>query len=337
MLLHVVSLVVVLASGLIEREFKTIAETNQAISQSPSGKKDHRLCRRVVKSRAKSSSHSVEIANVYLLGGQSNMQGLGKLIEIPEGVPRAIPHAFFWNGKSFEPLVLGETRTSSKITEFGPEIGLALEVATADCPIFLVKYHASGMPLHHGWDGGMWVGGDPAPGRRTFYPGENTDDPNMGTLYVKMREEFRAALEHLKQSGRQPMVRGFVWMQGEQDSKEEISAASYAESLKRLRGRLAEDLQCDEPLPMVFGQVLPHVPALERFKYRETIREQMAACDAGSGRTESMPCASMISTDGFSLLPDTVHYDTNGQLKLGEAFGKALKQMSATNSEPEIQ
>ncbi|MBL8820962.1 MAG: hypothetical protein JNJ77_00110 [Planctomycetia bacterium] len=32
----------------------------------------------------------------------------------------------------------------------------------------------------------------------------------------------------------------------------------------------------------------------------------------------------MISTDGFSLMPDTVHYNAAGQLKLGKAFAAAM-------------
>ena len=32
----------------------------------------------------------------------------------------------------------------------------------------------------------------------------------------------------------------------------------------------------------------------------------------------------MVSTDGFGLLPDTVHYDAGGQVALGRAFAAAL-------------
>jgi hypothetical protein len=37
----------------------------------------------------------------------------------------------------------------------------------------------------------------------------------------------------------------------------------------------------------------------------------------------------MVSTDGFSLMPDTVHYDAAGQLRLGKAFAAALKELAA--------
>ncbi len=108
--------------------------------------------------------------DVYLLGGQSNMQGVGKIASLPNDVPKQIPHTYFWNQRTFEPLVLGTTKVSATLTTFGPEVGFALQTASADRPIYLVKYYASGMPLHHGWNGTEWVGGNAAPGRRNFYP-----------------------------------------------------------------------------------------------------------------------------------------------------------------------
>lgn len=270
---------------------------------------------------------SSQAVDVYLLGGQSNMQGLGKVAEIPSEIPKEIPNTFFWAGGKFEPLVLGKTKISSRLTEFGPEVGFALNIASAQRPVYLIKYYASGMPLHHGWNGGNWVGGEPAAGRRNFYPGEQADDTNTGTLYIEMRDQFKAGMKDLSEQGFEPTIRGFVWMQGEQDSKQEVSATNYASSLKRLRLRLIEDMKTAPDLPFVFGQVLPHEPPLERFTYRKEIREQMAACDPSSNKPEAMMNTKMVSTDGYSLLPDTVHYDTAGQLRLGEALASALKQM----------
>ena len=265
--------------------------------------------------------------DVYLLGGQSNMQGVGKIADLPAEVKKEIPHTFFWNGKTFEPLVLGTTQISTRVTDFGPEVGFALDTATAERPAYLIKYHASGMPLHHGFDGDKWLGGDPAPGRRTFYPGEKADDTNTGTLYAAMVKQFRAGVTNLSEEGHTPTVRGFVWMQGEADAKQKESATTYAASLSRLRKRLAEDMKCGADMRVVFGQVLPHEPPAARFTHRKEIREQMAACDSASKKPEAMKNATVVSTDGFTLLPDTVHYDAAGQLKLGKAFASAMKKL----------
>lgn len=272
---------------------------------------------------------SAEEVDVYLLSGQSNMQGSGRIADIPADVPREIPHAFFWNGKAFEPLVVGKTNVSGKPETFGPEIGFALEAATAERPIYLVKYYASGMPLYYGWNGSQWAGDKPGPGRRNFYPGTSADDPNQGTLYREMLSRYRAALASLERSGEAPVISGFVWMQGEMDSKHELSAGTYAEQLGLLRQRLGEDLKAPESIPLAVGQVLPHEPALPRYTHRRLLREKMAAADSRSGKPEALSKSRMVSTDGFGLLPDTVHYDAAGQLQLGRAFAAAMKELAA--------
>jgi hypothetical protein len=262
--------------------------------------------------------------DVFLLAGQSNMQGSAKVAELPAEMVRPIAGTFFWTGKTFEPFVVGATRSAKKPGEFGPEVAFALALERGGRPRYLVKYAVGGMPLHHGWDAATWVGGEPAPGRKNFHPGGAADDPAQGTFYRNMLGQFRAALAFLRQRGDVPVVRGLLWMQGEQDSKHEESAAVYARSLRTLRDRVAVDLGL-ESLPLVFGQVLPHEPPAARFTHRNLVRAQQAAADGRSGKAEAIPGAVMVSTDGIGLLPDTVHYDTQGQLRLGREFARALE------------
>lgn len=267
--------------------------------------------------------------DVWLFGGQSNMQGIAQLADLPPDVPKNIPNAWFWNDQRFEPLVLGQTKLSGRTGEFGPEVGFALQMAQSEHPNYLIKYSASGMPLDHGWNGDTWVGGEPQPGRRNFYPGETPDDPNTGTLYREMCARFLAAVKHLEGEGYRPVIRGFLWMQGEQDSKHKESANNYAANLKRLRQRLAADLNAPAGLPLVFGQALPYEPAAARFTHRLELRAQMAAADAESRRPEAIRNAKMVATDGFGLLPDTVHFNADGQLRLGIGMAKAMKALLA--------
>lgn len=142
-----------------------------------------------------------------------------------------------------------------------------------------------------------------------------------------MLSRYKQALAQLAKQGEEPQVQGFLWMQGEMDAKGEESAITYAANLKRLRDRLTADLKIDPELPMVYGQVLPHEPAAPRFTHRTETRRQMADADADSGKPEAMPNAKMVSTDGYDLLPDTVHYSTKGQLQLGEEMAVAMKKL----------
>lgn len=272
---------------------------------------------------------AAEVVEVYLLGGQSNMQGLGQLKEVPAELPRSWKHIRFWNRTEFAPLHFGQTQTSTRVGEFGPEYGLALGLAEPAREICLVKFHASGMPLHHGWNAGKWQGGESQPGRVNFHPGKDAADPNQGTLYHRMVAQFRAALARVRAEEKTPVVRGFVWMQGEQDAKHEISATNYASNLRLLRDRLVADVGAAPDMPLVFGQVLTHEPALERFTHRTEVRAAMAAADSRSGKPEAIPHARMVSTDGLGLLADTVHYNTDGQLRLGRAFASALQAFGA--------
>lgn len=266
--------------------------------------------------------------DVYLFGGQSNMQGQGLIDELPPQQKAPPENVAYWNGKDFEPLVPGQTRTSDRPGDFGPEIPFADSISKPEKPACLIKYSANGMPLDPGWNGDTWVGGKPEAGRVNFYPGTTATDAAQGKLYKEMAERFRNGLEAIRKRGDTPVVRGFLWMQGEQDSKEHASAQNYPANLKLLRDRLAADLGIAS-LPMVFGQVLPHADPLPRFTARDLIRARMADADMNSGKPDAIPLCKMVSTDGFQLRADTVHYDTTGLIKLGQAMAKAIPQLPA--------
>ncbi|MFD2158052.1 sialate O-acetylesterase [Rubritalea tangerina] len=264
--------------------------------------------------------------DVYLLGGQSNMQGIGKIAQLPNAQDIDLSRTHFFTGKGFETIQLGKTKTSARPADFGPEIGFGQVMNQKGKEIYIIKYFASGMPLHPGWNRNKWVGLPAAPKRTNFYPGTNAQDPNKGRLYLAMQKRFASGVQSLKAAGHTPKIRGFLWMQGEQDSKNQTSATTYAKHLKLLKNRLSEDMNVD-PLPLVFGQVLPYTPALDRFTHRTEIRQQMAAADSKSGKSESIPTTTMVSTDPFPLLKDKVHYNAEGQLLLGQAFADAMLEL----------
>ncbi|MCA9106987.1 MAG: hypothetical protein KDA83_16320 [Planctomycetales bacterium] len=270
---------------------------------------------------------SESAVDVYLLSGQSNMQGSGRVADLPASWLEPIESVRFWNGTDFEVLTPSVTRSAARVEQFGPEVGFAREMAelAPERTIYLIKFFRSGQPLHHGWNGNQWAGPDPGPGRANFYPGLDADDPNQGRHYRDMMTVAQAAWRHLEQQGLEPRLRGIVWMQGEQDSKHEQSAGEYAASLAQFKQRTEQDLHSDS-VPFVFGQVLPHSPPLPRFTHRDLIRAQQQAVDMRSGAPESTVGCWMVSTDGMPLLNDTVHYDARGQAMLGQAFALGMLQ-----------
>lgn len=265
--------------------------------------------------------------DVYLLSGQSNMQGVGKIAQLPELWREPVAGAHFWNGTAYEVLDPGSSRISARAGEFGPELGFAraMRMLEPEQELYMIKFYRSGQPLHHGWHGGRWIGGDPAPNRNNFYPGEEDGDANTGTHYKAMLVMARAAFAHLREQGYEPVLRGVVWMQGEQDAKHAVSADEYAESLARLKRRIEEDLE-SESVPFVFGQALSHDPALDRFTDRPLLRQRMSEADMCSGDERAAEGVWMVTTEGMPLEDDTVHYNAEGMKLLGTAFGVGMLQ-----------
>jgi hypothetical protein len=278
---------------------------------------------------ATSAIHAAEnppTVDVYLLSGQSNMAGSGQASQLAEMWQQPVEGAFIYQGGAYKSLVAGKDGKSGR---FGPEVGFA-HYMTQNNPkrskIFIIKFALSGQPLDAGWtkptaNGGGWVGPEPGPNRTTFYPGTSPEDPNIGLHYKRLHAHVTAALKSLKDKGHTPHVRGIVWMQGEADAKHDISAGRYDQSLALFKQRLESDFAEGKNVPFVFGQVLPHEPALERFKARDLIRQRMAEVDHRSGDKRAVENIWMVPTEGMELLKDTVHYSTKGQLAMGQAFG----------------
>ncbi len=271
------------------------------------------------------AQNQVQAVDVYLLSGQSNMAGVGEAGELNEPWNQPIDGAYLFDGKAFKTLVAGKDGRSGR---FGPELGFAhyLRNNQPGRPeIYLIKFALSGQLLDAGWNGGAadgssWVSAEPGPNRKTFYPGTSADDPNVGLHYKAMMKHVQAALEALKAEGKSPVLRGIVWMQGEQDAKNEVSAGRYAQTLALFKKRIESDLD-SKPVPLVFGQVLPYEPAMDRFTHRDLIRQRMAEADWRSESKQAIDHVWMVPTDGLELNADTVHYSTKGLIELGQAFG----------------
>ncbi|WP_158545256.1 sialate O-acetylesterase [Bremerella cremea] len=267
-----------------------------------------------------------EVAEVYLLSGQSNMAGSGRKEQLPEHWQTPVPNVQYWNGEAFVTFDPGQLNLNGK-DRFGPELGFAHTLGTLnpDQTFYIVKFALSGQPLHAGFHGGKWMGAEPGPNRNTFYPGEAADDPNRGNHYKRLHGQFSAALTALKQAGKTPRLRGIVWMQGEADAKQEVSALTYDQSIDLLKRRIEEDC-ASGPVPFVMGEILPHDPPLERFTHRSAIRQAQQAADMRSGSPRAISGVWNVSTDGMPLLADTVHYDTKGQLMLGTSFALGVTE-----------
>ena len=91
---------------------------------------------------------------------------------------------------------------------FGPELGIAntiAEYATEENPVHLVKCAFSGS----GFENGNYRNGDPDWKSRN-------DDPKESLFYL-LKTYTHNCLEAIEQTGKVPVLKGFIWHQGESD------------------------------------------------------------------------------------------------------------------------
>lgn len=182
-------------------------------------------------------------------------------------------------------------------------------------------YSFSGRGLDSGWDNQAWLGDPPGPGRSTFYPGTDDTDANIGVAYSGMIAQWQSDLAAITGPY---TIRGIVWVQGEQDTKHQISAERYAASLAALNARLHEDLGLDEgAASFLFSELLS---SAAHFPFADEVRNQQATADAVAN-------AVLVDTSGLAFT-DGVHYDASSRTELGQRFAAAAHAEAALAPTP---
>lgn len=233
---------------------------------------------------------AVAATKVFLLGGQSNMAGVGghttdKPIPSPYDQPQT--EVKFWNngwvnlqsGFGFQP------------GEFGPEVTFGYTLHNTVFPnddVYLVKYGVSGTNLAVDWN------------------------PNgTGPCYNTFKANVNAALENLRSQNLSPIVAGMIWMQGESDTVKATDANAYAGNLTTLIGKVRSDFATPN-MPFVIGRILADDDLLYT-ENAEIVRAAQQSVPAVVGHS------SWIPTDDLELAYHG-HYGTQGQIDLGIRF-----------------
>ena len=264
------------------------------------------------------------IAEVYLIGGQSNATGQGYVenmldsMKINKGVMifhSGAPHlnsgfpAYNW-----QPM----HQASESPDRFGPELGFAsvIESSLPNSQIAVIKHAHSGTNLYAEWN-----------------PGKNVDDSsNWGIQFKEFMKTVTAGLDSLRQRGYEPVVKGMLWQQGEQEALAADSiSVQYGILLKHFISRVRE--QCKSPqMIFVFGYVCP--PPMNSPGIR-TVRQAQHDIDQDSGMSLAVKRAFVIPTDDLShrandkntkYPKDHLHFGTNGTWVLGWRMGDKINQ-----------
>jgi len=231
---------------------------------------------------------------VFICGGQSNMVGKRSLLrDTPEELKEAQANLFFDKAEgSWVPLKPG----ASEPQGYGPEITFARAMAKAlGEPVGIIKHSQGGTGLRVMWN----------PARSN-----GKSSPVPGKLYKELLEQVQKA-----KATRPVEIVGMIWMQGEQDAKNESDASAYGEHLKALITHARKDFGAPD-MAFVAGRI---TPMDERFPYVEVVRKAQENCDT--------PRYGWIDCDALPKGPDGVHYSTGGIILMGESFAAAMEKL----------
>lgn len=272
------------------------------------------------------------VYRLYLLAGQSNMEGYGDVAKLATDERGPVADAFIYHPTSipddesttldaaWTPLApgFGSAYPPEGVTEgqFGPELGFGRALAE-DGPVALVKYARGGTSLMHGASGyGSW---DP-----DYDAGEGINQFDHAAAALKAA----MSISDIDSDGAPDRLvpSGIIWMQGEADAYENaVAAANYEKNIDRLVTRLRVIMGADD-LPVVIGRIVdsrpPDGPSV--MTYAAEVQDAQARFAA------SDPCVVLVTVLPASAeLVDGWHYGAADQLALGHAFAEALDQFGS--------
>lgn len=242
-------------------------------------------CTAAVAALALAGPVQAEHYEIVLLGGQSNMDGRAPASGLPTTpVNLQLPQAdvMFYEGGSLRTL-----RPDSG-TDFGPEVTFGRTVADAmpSSNLALIKYAVGGTSLNSHWD------------------------PTTGGTYASFKSTVSAGLAALSDGGANTYeITGMLWTQGESDINR--TTLQYQTDLNEFIADVRTTYGSDLPFYISRLSDQSGISATPLANIRAA-QENVATGDGN---------AYLIDTDGSAFsFKDSLHYDADGQVALGEAF-----------------
>jgi hypothetical protein len=265
---------------------------------------------------------------VFILSGQSNMVGVGKVSELSAVADYTFPNIRAYVAINGEPSTrfinpLQPGATSNTVPEiskqwFGPELGIA-RVLTARYPeekLIFIKVACGGTGLESDWlsNGNLSSCGLEVP------------------LYTWFLSNVKRALSDIKIHGDRPVYSGFIWMQGESDANDPGAAKRYGVNLRAFFHKIRADIS--NSIPIVYGVIanarIPNTPCLTYTAGMQVQIEQYLT----QSLVNKCYCTDKTKDDSVWLGPDsadpdnpnyvTAHYNTRGVLDAGEQLGRKM-------------
>jgi iduronate 2-sulfatase len=241
--------------------------------------------------------------DVYLLAGQSNMDGRGKAADLDAAQRQPSTQALIYyrnpptSSDGWKPLAPGFSmppgyKGGLPAPTFGPELGFAaaLLAAKPDQRLAFIKGSKGGTSIEE------------------WKPGTKGAASTQGPCYRAYLETIALAEKALTANGDTMTIRALLWHQGESNAKD--TAEEYQAKLAVLIARLREDVaQAD--LPVVVGEVFDNGK-------RDGVRAAERAI------VKAIPAVAFASAEGLVTSDNGTHFDSASQLQLGRRFAAAL-------------
>ena len=203
---------------------------------------------------------------------------------------------------------------------FGPELGIAntiAEHASEENPVHLIKCAFSGSGFTK-TDGPNW--------------NNRQEDPKKSLFYL-LKTYTQKCLDAIKETGKEPVLKGFIWHQGESDGGE----AKYEQYMRTLLGDFKEAFKSyavdEDPANIAFldatiydgkgKSTLGYGTAANKAKFAIANESEEDLNFIVNGNHEEGGLGLEIGDDAKGGY-NTYHYNTPDAYKLGEAYGKII-------------
>ncbi len=250
--------------------------------------------------------------DIFILAGQSNMTGRGDASELPEFLQKIQMDVqyYYYCGfgadesppkESFGWVLLGpcEKHDSTPGPHFGPEITFGRMVADRwkDREVGIIKVAIGATSLSKDW----------APDARSGR-----------LLYRFLVRKVREALSELTDRGEVVRLGGMIWMQGESDATNRLSAESYKKHLEDFILRIREDFRVPQ-LPFIIGQIVDRTNP--QMVYADLVRKAQQEVATVVSWVER------VSTDDLADCGDGTHFDSKAYQELGQRFAESVLKL----------
>jgi hypothetical protein len=187
---------------------------------------------------------------------------------------------------------------------FGPELALGTDLANATRhPLAIIKYAigAAGLDAHF--------------------------KKSAKLLYPPFTSFVTTALQQLRDQGYAPSLKALFWLQGETDAGDHPER--YGQNIVEFVHDLRQDLNAPD-LKFFLTEINPNMPAMV-----QQAQGVKAVNQAMTDLTKQDPLVYFITTDDLtSGFADSVHYNANQQITIGQRWARAYEDHAAGAGTP---